>query len=73
MNKHRFIDAFPRVFHEKFYVSANFQSKKHSSASLIFCSDKFFIYKYGLLKPSAFIPVFISGQLMNKFHNKPVR
>lgn len=31
MNKHRFIDVFPRVFHEKFYVSANFQSIKQSA------------------------------------------
>ena len=30
-------------------------------------------YKLGLWNPNFFIPLFISGQLINKFHNKPLR
>jgi hypothetical protein len=32
----------------------------------------YFVYKFGLVKPKPFMPVFTSGQLINKFHKRPV-
>ena len=61
-----------RIFHSLSALLFAF-CVKHSAFSVWRSAFGPFYLKYGLVNPNFFNPAFTSGQLMNKFHNKPLR